>query len=270
MGDQKLSIPFAKLNNSNYSIWKYKMELYLIKEGVWETIAEDESDDDENTDDDTSTSTTMSAKGLKKLKKLDNKARALIGLMVEDDQLPYIRNEITALGSWNALKEHYEKHTLSNKVHLIRSICSLKLEENGDVEKHISRMSGLFQKLRDINEKKLCESWNVAMLLSSLPKQYDTLITALEARQEKDLTYAFVQGKILAEYERRIKGQSKGSQFGNAMVATSNAFLCHFCKKEGHFKKDCERYKLWLAKQEEKQREANISYKYEENESCGL
>ncbi len=45
------------------------------------------------------------------------------------------------------------------------------------------------------------------MLLSSFHGQYDMLNTALEARKEKDLTLAFVQQKILVEYERQIKGQ---------------------------------------------------------------
>ena len=173
------------------------MELFLIKEGLWETIAEDESAEDDPNDGEENDSRASTMVSAAVLKKLDNKKRAWIGLLVEDDQLKYIRNEETALDSWNALKNHHEKHTLSNKVHLIRSICKLKLEENGNVEQHMNRMDELFQKLRDINEREL--SWNVAMLLSSLPSQYDALITALEARREKDLTYAFVQEKIIAE-----------------------------------------------------------------------
>lgn len=258
----KIPTPIVKLNNSNYSIWKFKMELLLIKEGIWEAVMEDESNDEEVDGDD---ATTVS-KSAAKLKKLDNKARALIGLNVEDDQLVHIRNEKTALDSWNALKKYHEKHTLSNKVYLIRSICELKLKKDGNVQKHMNELNELFQKLQDINEIELCESWNVAMLLSSLHGQYDTLITALEGRQEKDLTLAFVQQKILVEYERQTKGQCELSEIGSAMSAISNVFPCHFCKKEGHFKKDCEKYKVWLVKQGEKQHEANICKQNEEDD----
>lgn len=82
---------------------------------------------------------------------------------------------------------------MSNKVHLIRSICNLKLEENGNVQEHMNQLTELFQKLRDINENELCESWNVAMLLSSLRRQYDNLITDLEARQKKEPTFVINQ-----------------------------------------------------------------------------
>lgn len=233
------------------------MELLLIKEGLWDDVMKSANENeisntDASGDSDDENSTVLSVLSSAKWIKKDNKARAMIGLSVEDDQLGYIRNEKTTLDVWNALK----KHTLSNKVHLIRSICNLKLEENGDVQKHINQLTELFQKLRDINEKELSESWNVAMLLSSLPSQYDTLITALEAREEKDMTFPFVQEKLLAEYERRFKRRNGTSN--SAMVTTSKGFLCHFCKREGHYKQSCERYKIWLSKQSDKEKEANL------------
>lgn len=43
------------------------------------------------------------------------------------------------------------------------------------------------------------------MLLSSLPATYDTLITALEVRDEKDLTMTLVENKLLEERAREIK-----------------------------------------------------------------
>lgn len=243
---------FQKLNNNNYSSWKYRMELLLIKEDLWEGIIKI-ADDDEDCDGSSSTGTIVSAT---KLIKMDNKAKALIGLHVEDDQLVYIRKKTSAIECWNALKEHHEKHTLSNKVHIMRKICNLKLEENGNVQKHVNQMMELFQKLSDISEEEQSESWNVAMLLSSLSAEYDNLITALEGRLETELTFAFVIQKVIAEYERRIK--KINHEIPTAMVATSKGFTCHFCKKEGHFKKDCGKYKRWLSKQYEKEHEANL------------
>lgn len=82
-------------------------------------------------------------------------------------------------------------------------ICDLKMSDNGNAEDHINHMRDFFQKLVDIGEEELSESLNVATLLSSLTRSYDTLITALEAREEGELTLGFVQQKVLAEYQRR-------------------------------------------------------------------
>src|ERR1700761_1039660 len=144
----------VKLNNLNYSIWKYKMELILIKENLWEKVMKErvivvvvEGQE------------AAAAALEEEWKKSDNKARALIGLSVDDDQLAHIRRKVTAWESWEALRHYHEKTTLSNKVHIMRQICSLKMNENGNAEDNINQMRDLFQKLIDIGEQELSESW---------------------------------------------------------------------------------------------------------------
>lgn len=55
------------------------------------------------------------------------------------------------------------------------------------IEDHINQMDGYFQQLRDLGED-ASELWKVGMLFASLPKEYATLITALEARNESEIT----------------------------------------------------------------------------------
>lgn len=45
----------------------------------------------------------------------------------------------------------------------------------------------------------LKEHWVVAMLLSSLPKLYNSFITALKNRPECDLTLEYAKGKLYDE-----------------------------------------------------------------------
>ena len=35
---------FEKLNGNNFQIWKYKMEMLLLKEELWDTISESKPD----------------------------------------------------------------------------------------------------------------------------------------------------------------------------------------------------------------------------------
>lgn len=131
----------------------------------------------------------------------DNSARASIGLLVEDSQLIHIRKATTAKQVWESLKGYHEKSTLTSKVYLLRQICNLKLPETGSMEEHVNKMLTLVEKLTALGEE-LKDHMIVAMLLSSLPESYSTLITALESRPEAELTLDLVKG---LRYPERVK-----------------------------------------------------------------
>src|SRR6218665_2077187 len=186
----KSSNKIENLNNQNYKTWKFKMELFLIKEDLWETVTKEIPDP-------------VTAEWQTK----DAKARAIIGLEVADNQLHLIRKQTTAKGSWQTLKKYHEKTTVSSKVNLLKRLCGLKLTEHGDMENHLAEMQNLIDQLASLGEPlaehlgPICSA--VALFLSSLPDSYGTLITALETRPEEDLTTELVKGKLLEEFKRR-------------------------------------------------------------------
>src|ERR1043165_4383060 len=116
----------AKVNNQNYQTWKFKMELLLTKEDLWETIVKEAPDP---------VTTEWQTK--------DGKARAIIGLQVEDNQLHLVRKQTTAKETWQTLQKYHEKATLSSKVNLLKNLCGLKLTEHGDMENHLEEMQNL-------------------------------------------------------------------------------------------------------------------------------
>lgn len=120
---------FEKLNNANYTNWRFKMELLLKKDNLWTVIS---------TEGPVAPAGAADVAGvieyqneIKEWIRKDEKAFSIIGLSVEDDQIVHIRNEKTAVGAWNKLKQYHEKATLSNKVHLMRQICTTKMDEGG-------------------------------------------------------------------------------------------------------------------------------------------
>lgn len=237
----------AKLNNENYANWKFKLELLLRKQGLWKHVIEGSRPTPKFEG-----SIVTNQAEIENWEYKDDEARGTIGLLVMDDQLGHIRNLKTAKETWNALKDYHEKNTLTNKVYLMRSICSLKLDEGGDAISHINAMNDLFTKLSDLGEESLSDKWSAAMLLSSLPEGYDTLITSLESRKEEEVTFALVQQRVIAEYERRSRSTGVvGDAVLKAVVKSggSGGGECFFCKKAGHQKKNCFKYKNWKAKQ---------------------
>lgn len=229
-----------KLNNSNYFNWKYRMELLLTKEDLWDILIEE---------------IPTGTAAFNRWNKKDKKARALIGLAVEDSQLPYVRNQQTARDTWRVLREAHEKDTIVNKVSLYKKISFKRAIEGDDIEKHINELSDLFQQLSDLSEN-TSEAWKVGMLLGSLPDSFHALVTALEVRPEQDLTWMLVQSKILDEYFRQknmTENQIIEEKVMKITAKNQSKIFCYFCKRDNHKMADCVRLKQYKEFEEYKQ-----------------
>lgn len=249
---------FPKLNGTNFDNWSFKMRLLLTKDGVWKVVKEEKPDpapEDWN--------------------EKNEQAMATIGLAVEDSQLVHIRKAKTAAEAWKNLENFHVKRTLSTKVSVMRQICGLRLENNGDMEVHIGRLVELFDKLNELQpDKVLDETWLVAIMFSSLSEEYDTLVTALEARSEEDLTLTLVKGKLIDEWQKRRNRRNMDDGSEAALQTGSKLSKCFFCKKIGHQKADCEKFKSWKENQKKKTKvtkeKANNVHQGNEDENWGF
>lgn len=185
----------------------------------------------------------------------DGKARATIGLALDNDQLCHVMGASTAYEMWEALKNYHERGSLTNKIYVFRKLCSLKLEEGGNMAEHLMSVAELVHRLIALGEG-LQEHWIVAIILSSLPSSYDPLITALESRPVEELKQDYVKGKLLDEWKRKCEsvdpdtalkvsahGRNKfrvsGAQSGSNGNNDRKKKKCYCCKKLGHFWRDC-------------------------------
>lgn len=229
-------ITIEKLNNSNYQIWKYKMELVLIKDQVWNVVGED-----------------LPRNPSAEWKKKDDRARALIGLLVEDSEFIHVKKSKTSKESWTILKNRHEKPTLTNKISLLKRICGLQMHEDDEMEEHINKMTNLVEQLASLGEE-LADNMVVAMILRSLPDSYDALIAALETRPEEDLTVAYIVGKLTDEFKRRMEQKlftQKYSESESSILKISSGRRqfqrdCNFCGKPGHLRANCFAFKKYV------------------------
>ena len=72
------------------------------------------------------------------------------------------------------------------------------------MEQHLKQIEGRIDQLIPVGEA-LVEKLTVAIILSSLPESYGTLITVLKTRPEEDLTQELVKNKQPEECSRRIE-----------------------------------------------------------------
>lgn len=192
MADQQ-RFSLTKLNNHNYQSWKFKMEMMLIRDELWHVIS-----------DDAPTPVTWT------------KARATIGLCIDDNQTSLVRNCANAKAAWTALKEYHDK---GSEVYLLKKLTRLELPEHGDMEQHLQQFTDLLQRIADTGEP-IPDKWQVAMLLCSLPDSFDPLATALEQRPRDELTLDLIKSKLLAEAEKRRERAGTGSSSGEKALRT--------------------------------------------------
>lgn len=221
-------VSITKLNGSNYQIWKFKMKLFLIKEEAWDVVEDN-----------------LPANPDAAWCKRNNKAMAWIGLLIDDNQMCHIRKAETAKAAWDALKNCHEQPTLTNKIYILKRLCRIQLREGGNMEDHINTILDMVNDLSALGED-LKENLVVALLLVSLPDSYDSLITALESRPEKELTLEMVKSKLISDFKRKLESNGEAKDLSMmqsfAMIAKKPTYeprICYGCGKTGHFIQQC-------------------------------
>lgn len=195
---------------SNFSTWKFRLKLILQEKQVEYVLCESE----------------ISAE---KSKKDDAKAKSLIAQSVSDKYIEIIKNGKTAREMMGLLENIFERKSVFNRFHLKRKLISLKCNE--PLQQYLIKFSSIISDLEAIDVK-VDEEDQICYLLSSLPKEYDPVITSIETMaSEKKLSFDFVKARLL-DAETKISTDT---------VNQENAFMmsCYTCGKPGHKSYEC-------------------------------
>lgn len=224
---------FDKLNGRNFTNWSYRMQLYLKNEKCWDVINERIRPDDISE---------------RRWYKMEQRAYYLISVMVEDNQLPYIKRVDSARSAWLELCKHHRKSTFSSKIRLLRKLYHEILPKQGNMEDHLSKLMEYYDELCEIGHV-VDEQQFVSIVLTSVGEDYDNLVTALDCRNEDELTLDMVRCKLLDEYDRKAKTENKEE----CVLKVQNTKFCDFCKGAGHLKKSCFKYEEWLQRKKDRE-----------------
>ena len=174
--------------------------------------------------------------------KFDRQARALICLHIADSQVIHVLHEKTAKDTWEKLKRIHERANLSSKLFLLRKLYSIKFNESKNMQEHIKDVMQLSEKLTSIGEP-IKETHLGAILLCSLPPSYDVLVTSLESKNEDELSFDYIQSKLIDEYLRRNENKLNSPPNTQALKVhqkfSGPKKYCTYCHRKGHLKIDC-------------------------------
>ncbi|KOB70462.1 Retrovirus-related Pol polyprotein from transposon TNT 1-94 [Operophtera brumata] len=232
---------FDKLEGiSNFQTWKFAMKNYLILEGLWTSVSGDDVDPARS-----------------------QRALARISLCIKPNLFQLLYGIDTAKDAWNKLSTVYEDKGLFRRVSLLRQLHRVEFAAFTNMTAYIDYVFTLVQQLANIG--KLVEDAEIAeILLSGLPQEFDTLVSALEtASITSGLSSELVRARLLQEEYRKTNTERNGtgSSLNNAFAANSfknKKIIRHYCKKQGHIKSKCFKWKR-LKKQENAKEEQTMT-----------
>ena len=160
--EEKWSID--KLNGSNWNTWKFQMRHLLLAKGLWGLVEGSEVLADD------ATAQTLYQSRLKKA--FSTTVSAIDNAQLYCEELKQ---------AWDALRKHFERETLANKLFLKKRYFRSEMKEGTPVEQHLKLMKDITDKLAAI-EAPISEEDQVVTLLGSLPRSFATLVTAIETR----------------------------------------------------------------------------------------
>lgn len=152
--DTTMKYAIPRLNSVNYFNWRFRVEMLLKERELWQTIK-----------------LPIPSEADAEWCKADEKALAIISLMIEDDQIQHVRNCVHARDAWQALKDFHERDTPGSKVRVLRTIMKQRADESSDVEAHVNYMNELFQKLLALGDELKPEFFHVCNITWFFPKQ---------------------------------------------------------------------------------------------------
>ncbi len=140
--------------------------------------------------------------------------------------------------AWEALCTVHEAKKIGNKLFLRKRFFTIKMQEGDDMFVHINTVKALVDQLRSI-EVNITDEDVYMVLLMNLPPSFDNLVTSLESMSTKDVDLQLIVARLFHEVSKRKECESCETTALVNKTHKSNEKLCFYCKKLGHFVRNC-------------------------------
>ena len=146
------------LDGPNWTTWKFQIKHLLLAKGLWGVV------------DGTEVLADDAAEGVcTEFQKKSQKAFSTLVLAITASQLYLVTSCEQARDAWVALRNHFERDTLANKLFLKKQYFRTEMKEGTSAEKHLTYMKELTDRLAAIGAP-IDEEDQVVTLLGACPR----------------------------------------------------------------------------------------------------
>lgn len=150
---------------------------------------------------------------------------------------------------WEALRERYASTDLGNRASLHRKLCTMSSNTFKTLDDYVSKVEETISQLEAAGEEITDETACIHLLKGLDPHRYQAFLDGVEARD--GITFAWLATKIRNLHRAPERPEKAYNAATPKSVETKCRFcngewhkkcpyvICHTCRKEGHFARDC-------------------------------
>ena len=185
-------------------------------------------------------------------------AKSLITSTISDEVYQKVMDKASAYEMWDALHKLFEATSKDQLYKLCNDLFGYQWNNNQDVSTHVADLRRLWSEINsgftNRKENTLPELLLVCKILNILPSEFSVFKSSwmmITRDEDKSLDELIMQ---LCLFERNMNSNEARSSHPEALVVnqkraakkhfTKSRDVCHYCKKKGHWLKDC---RNWIA-----------------------
>jgi hypothetical protein len=233
-----------EFDGSNYESWSTYIQNILSEKGLWDVIEENPMAIrvGENLESDTF------IKRCKEYRKLDQKAKAKIGLRVNKRFSLIVNKSKTAHEALNTLKTFYYSLDQETIERLEQEFANARLKKGEDALTFLTRLQNMQERLNGTENNKISNSRlknKVIQSLENINNRWAMFITTLRmdqsAMNNDDLFQTRIWGEWIRQDMRNQDQNEDDHMTGTFYAKREDKFegKCNFCQKVGHKERDC-------------------------------
>lgn len=221
-----------QFDGTGFANWEFRIKGVLEEQGVLEMVLGNCTD-----------------LGSKKNKEKEALAKNIIIQSITDDCLEIVKSFDSSKEMLNALKNNFQRNSLSERVHLKKELSNMKFDGKSSMSNFILKFESLIRRIRD-SGCEIDENEKITSFLTTLPRNYENFCTSLDLLiSQKSLKFDFVRTRILDEELKKkssVPSSVNVKQESNVSAFSTFKYQCYNCGKMGHKRSECRvKKKTW-------------------------